>query len=189
MLYIIGGVSRSGKSLLVHKILQEKLIPFFPLDGLVGMLTHSAPEHGVKHQNDFVDKSEKTWKFSKELFKYFIATQESYAVEGDCILPKQVAELQVKYSERIRCCFMGYPSLTAQEKLDAVRRFHVGEKDWTHKHSDEAMLEMIEAMIVYSKHLQEECKTYNIPFFDVSEDFEKSQAEAYEFLVKEKVNL
>jgi hypothetical protein len=168
---------------LAHKILKEKLIPFFPLDGLVGMLTHSAPEHGVRHQNDFVDKSEKTWKFSKELFKYLFKTQESYLVEGDCILPKQLAELQVKYPEQIKCCFLGYPSVSAKHKLDLVRTFHLGEKDWTHKHDDEAMIEMLEAMITYSKHLQEECKKYNIPFFDVSEDFEKIQTDAYNFLV------
>lgn len=184
MLYVIGGASRSGKSLLAHKILKEKLVPFFPLDGLVGMLTHSAPEHGVRHQNDFIDKSEKTWKFSKELFKYLLKTQDSYLVEGDCILPKQVAELQVKFPEQIKCSFLGYPSLTAEYKLDLVRTFHLGEKDWTRKHNDEAMFEMLESMIIYSKHLQEECRKYNIPFFDVSNDFEGVQSEAYDFLVK-----
>lgn len=183
MLYIIGGVSRSGKSLLAHKILKEKLVPFFPLDGLVGMLTHSAPEHGVRHQNDFVDKSEKTWKFSKELFKYLFKTQESYLVEGDCILPKQVAELQIKYSEKIKCCFLGYPSLTAKQKLELVRTFHRGEEDWTTKHNDEAMLEMIEAMIKYSRYMKEECEKYNIAFFDVSDDFEKTHIKAFEFLI------
>lgn len=183
MLYIIGGVSRSGKSLLAHKILKEKSIPFFPLDGLVGMLTHSAPEHGVRHQNDFIDKSEKTWKFSKELFKYHFKTQESYLVEGDCILPKQIAELQEKYPENIKACFMGYSSLTAKQKLETVRIYNRGEEDWTNKHDDEAMLEMIEAMIIYSTYLKEECGKFNIPFFDVSENFEKVQAEAYEFLV------
>jgi len=182
MLYIIGGVSRSGKSLLAHKILKEKLIPFFPMDGLVGMLTHSAPEHGVKHQVDFIDKSEKTWKFSKELFKYLFKTQENYLVEGDCILPKQVAELQEKYPDNIKSCFLGYPALTAKQKLDSVRAF-ASERDWTNLHNDEVMLEMLEAMIAYSKHLQEECKKYNIPFFDISDDFQKAQVEAYEFLV------
>lgn len=183
MLYIIGGAARSGKSLLAHKILKEKLVPFFPLDGLVGTLAHSAPEHGVRHQNDFVEKSEKTWKFSKELFIYFFKTQTSYLVEGDCILPQQIAELQAEYSGQIKCCFLGYPSMTAPQKLDMVRTFHLGDKDWTRKHSDEKMLEMLEAMIVYSKHLQEECAKYNIPFFDVSDNFEKAQAEAYGVLI------
>ncbi len=149
------------------------------------MLTHSAPEHGVRHQNDFVDKSEKTWKFSKELLKYLLKTQESYLVEGDCILPKQISELKEKYSEQIRCCFLGYPSLTAQHKLDLVRTFHLGENDWTHKHDDEVLIEMLKAMIVYSKHLQEECEKYDIPFFDMSENFEEVQAAAYGFLVGE----
>ena len=102
------------------------------------MLTHSAPEHGVRHQNDFVDKSEKTWKFSKELFKYLFKTQELYLVEGDCILPKQIAELQVDYPQEIKSCFMGYTTLTAKQKLDLVRMYNKGEEDWTNKHDEKA---------------------------------------------------
>jgi hypothetical protein len=182
MLYIIGGAARSGKSILVHRMLTEKLIPYFPLDGLVGMLKNSAPEHEVTHSLPFIEKSENTWKFSNSLLKYFIKTQEIYAVEGDCILPKHIAELQVKYSENIRCCFLGYCNVSSKQKLDLVRNFNRGEKDWTNKHDDDAMVVMIEKMIEYSIYLKEECKKYNIAFFDVSEDFEKAQDDAFEFL-------
>ena len=184
MLYIIGGTSRSGKSLLARNILKEKLVPFFPLDGLTGMLKSAVPEHGIKHDMGFISKAEKTWKFNKSLFNHFIVTQESYTVEGDSILPLQVAKLKEKYFKNIKCCFLGYCTLSAKQKLDLVRTFHVGEKDWTHKHDDEAMLGMIEGMIQYSKYLKEECNKYNIAFFDVSEDFENTQTKAFEFLVR-----
>lgn len=183
MLYIIGGVARSGKSLLAKRILKEKQVPFFPLDGLVGMLQNSAPEHGVRHHIPFIEKIENTGKFGKPLFKYLLKTQESYTVEGDCIDPKDIAEIQEKYGEYIKCCFMGYCLLSAKEKLDLIRTFNMGEKDWTNKHEDEEMLEMLQRMIDHSVYLKSECEKYNIPFFDVSHDFQKTQDEAFDFLV------
>lgn len=185
MLYIIGGVPRSGKSILAHRLLKEKLIPYFPLDGLIGMLKNSAPEHGVAHEKDFVNKSEKAWKFNSTLFKYLLKTQDSYAVEGDCILPKHIFEIQEKYSEHIKCCFIGYCSILPEEKLNILRKFNMGEKDWTHKHEDEVLLGMIEEIIEHSAYLKKECEKYNIKFFDVSEDFKQSQEEAFKFLMSE----
>jgi ATP-dependent Zn protease len=38
MLYIIGGASRSGKTLLARRAVVEKKIPYFPMDALFGAL-------------------------------------------------------------------------------------------------------------------------------------------------------
>jgi hypothetical protein len=183
MLYIIGGASRSGKSILAHNLLKDSWIPFFPLDGLVGMLKNSAPEYGVTHDLPFVQKSENTWKFGKPLLKYLILTQKDYTVEGDCILPKDVAELRDRYPEKVKACFLGYCKISTQQKLELVRTFNMGQFDWTLKHDDDAMLKMIESMIEYSIYLKEECKKYNIEFFDVSEDFEGVHLNAFNYLV------
>lgn len=182
MLYIIGGAARSGKSILTHRLLEEKLIPYFPLDGLVGMLKHSAPELGVTHDIPFIEKSKRAGTFNKHLFKYLLKTQKDYSAEGDCILPSDVAEVQEKYADRIRCCFLGYCTIPAEKKLEHVRTFNRGEWDWTHYHEDKEMLPMLEEMITYSKFLKEECAKYDIPFFDVSENFEGVHEEAFEFL-------
>ena len=184
MLYLIGGAPRSGKSLLAQRILKEKQVPYFPLDALIGTLTFATPEFDINHDLSFRLKSEKVWRFTEHLFNHFLSEEESYLVEGDCILPEQAATFIEKHPDEIRCCFMGYTTLTSEEKLNYVRTFNRGDIDWTNDHTDEALLEMIERMIEYSLFLKEECSKYNIEFFDVSDDFSGTSEKALNHLVQ-----
>ncbi|MDB5188406.1 MAG: hypothetical protein JWM92_4 [Candidatus Nomurabacteria bacterium] len=182
MLYLIGGAPRAGKSLLAQRMLVENQVPFFPLDALIGTLTFAAPEFDINHDLSFKIKSEKVWRFTEHLFNHFLYEEENYLVEGDCILPEQVVEFKKTHDKEIRCCFIGYTKLSAEEKLNFVRTYNRGDTDWTNEQTDEALLEMIEKMIEYSMFLQEECAKHGIMFFDVSDDFSTVQDEAFEYL-------
>jgi hypothetical protein len=184
MLYLIGGASRSGKSLLAQRLVKEKEVPYFPLDALIVMFASAAPELGVSHDLAFIEKSKKAWSFTEDLFKHFLDEEESYTIEGDCILPYQIHEFKNKYNKEIRCCFIGYTKLLPETKLKFVRDHNRGETDWTNKQTDNDMIGMIEQMIEYSKFLKEECAKYNIEFFDVSDDFTATQEKAFEYLTK-----
>lgn len=69
MLYIIGGTSRSGKTLLSRKAVSEQGIPYFPLDALFGALANGAPEFGVNYEDSFINRSIHMWPISKHFFK------------------------------------------------------------------------------------------------------------------------
>lgn len=182
MFYIIGGAPRSGKSMLAQKMVREKQVPSFPLDALIGTLTFAAPEFNINHDQPFTKKSEMVWKFTEHLFGYFLEAEDSYLVEGDCILPVHTAELIKKYPKDIRVCFLGYTDLSMEQKLNFIRTFNRGELDWTNEHTDEALLPMIDRMIEYSKFIKTECTRYNIPYFDVSVNFEETHKKVYEYL-------
>ncbi|HEY1041576.1 MAG TPA: hypothetical protein VGE63_02530 [Candidatus Paceibacterota bacterium] len=182
MLYLIGGAPRSGKSLLAQRLLKEKQVSYFPTDALIGTLTFAAPEFNINHDLSFKEKSEKVWRFTEHLFNHFLHEEESYTVEGDCLLPSQISDFKNKHNKEIRCCFIGYTSLLPQEKLKYVRDFNRGETDWTNEQTDDILLEMIERMIEYSKFLKEECVKYNIEFFDISDDFIVTQQKAFQYL-------
>lgn len=183
MLYIIGGTSRSGKTLLSKKILAEKKIPYFPLDALFCTLAEATPELGITHANSLKDRPLKMWKLAKPLTYFFEDQEREYVLEGDSILPSQIKEL-IDEGRKVKCCFLGYPNLNSDEKLELIRKFHQGEKDWTAKQTDEQMLVMVEEMIEFSKYLEEECKKCDIKFIDVSHNFETANIEAFEYLIK-----
>jgi len=183
MLYIIGGTSRSGKTLLSKKILAERKIPYFPLDALFCTLAEATPELGINHANSLKDRPLKMWKLAKPLSYFFEDQEQEYVLEGDSILPSQIKEL-INEGRKVKCCFLGYPNLNPDEKLQLIRKFHQGKSDWTAKQTDEQMLVMIEEMVEFSKYLKEECEKYSIKFFDVSHDFEVVNQEAFEYLFK-----
>lgn len=184
MLYILGGASRSGKTLLARRAVAEKRIPYFPLDALVGGVIHGLPELGVAYNQPFIQRSENMWRINKPFLTFFPKEEGHFLIEGDLILPKQVNELILEGAE-VKSCFIGYPERTAQEKLAFIRMYHQGETDWTRDISDQEMLPMIDEMIEYSNYLKEECGNYGIPYFDISHNFEKPREEAFKCLFAE----
>ncbi len=184
MLYVIGGASRSGKTLLSRRAVFEKQIPYFPLDALFGALVHGAPELGVQYEDSFINRPIKMWPLAKHLFNMFLKEERDYLIEGDSILPSQINEL-IADQKQIKCCFLGYAELTKEEKLALVRQFHQGDIDWTKDLPDEKMLPMIDEMIEFSKYLQQECAKYGIKYFDISHDFEGVRDAAFEYLFAE----
>ena len=181
MLYVIGGASRSGKTLLSRRAVSEKEIPYFPLDALFGALANGAPEFGVRYGDSLMERPAKMWPISKHLFNFFFQEERDFLIEGDSILPSQMNEL-ISSGESIRCCFLGYSELTKDEKLALVRKHHQGDIDWTQEISDKEMSEMIDEMIEFSKFLRKECATYGIRYFDVSHDFEGARNAAFDYL-------
>lgn len=184
MLYVLGGASRSGKTLLSRRAVDEKKIPYFPLDALFWTLAKGAPEVGVRYEDPLVERAVHMWKLAKHLLGSFLREERGYLIEGDSIVPSQVNEL-IAEGKSVRCCFLGYTQLTKDEKLTLVRQHHQGDIDWTRKIPDEEMLPMIDEMIEFSKYLKQECAKYNIKYFDVSHDFEGVRNEAFEYLFAE----
>lgn len=184
MIYILGGASRSGKTLLSRKAVLEKGIPYFPLDALFGGLVNGAPELGVMYKQSFVERAEKMWPVAKALLKFFFHEEHDFLIEGDTVLPSQVNELILE-GNNVKSCFVGYVDLSKEEKLDLVRKYPQGSTDWTKDISDEEMLSLVDQMIEFSKYLKEECAKYEIQYFDISHDFSASREAAFEYLFEE----
>ncbi|MEK7659734.1 MAG: hypothetical protein AAB343_00865 [Patescibacteria group bacterium] len=183
MLYIIGGTSRSGKTLLARLLLKEKHIPYFPLDAMIGVF-NALPEVDIDYDQPFIKRGEKSWRYIKPLFNYFHAEEENFLIEGDSLLPKYIAKFRDQHKNHVRTCFLGYTSLSSGDKLQLIRTFHRGNIDWTRHHSDESLISMIEHMITFSHYLQRECAKRKIPFFDISHDFKKVQKQIVTYLLK-----
>lgn len=181
MIYILGGASRSGKTLLSRRAVSEKLIPYFPLDALFNSLANGAPQLGITYNQPFVERAEKMWPVAKPLFKFFSDEEQSFLVEGDSVLPSQVAEL-IHEGIQVRSCFVGYAGLTKEEKLAHIRKHHQGDRDWTRGISDEKLLVDVEEMIQFSKYLKEECAKFGIEYFDISHDFDGPRESAFSHL-------
>lgn len=181
MLYVIGGASRSGKTLLSRRAVSEKGIPYFPLDALFGALVNGAPQFGLSYDDPLIERPTKLWPISKHFFNFFFQEEKDFLIEGDSILPSQVNEMIVS-GRSVKSCFFGYTQLDKDEKLLLVRKYHQGDIDWTKELPDEEMLPLIDEMISFSKYLKEECNKYGIMYFDVSHDFDDARNAAFEYL-------
>ena len=170
MLYVLGGASRSGKSIISRRFVSEKQIPFFCIDFLITSL-QEVPSLDIKQGQPFIDKAKKLWPLIKPLLVHLIKEEPNYLIEGDGILPSQVAELCKDYPNDIRVSFVGFSEIDPQDKFKQIKEFGGNEDDWTKRISDKELMLSIKEMIKFSKYLKSECSKYNIPYFDSSNDF------------------
>ena len=177
MIYLIGGSIRTGKSSLAKKILQEKCVSVFSTDLLVGMLKDYVSKQTNKDQRSYIiQKAVNLFPELKKLIELNLELGNSdYVYEGDIILPEFVAQLDLK--SPWKACFLGL------EVIDVVTlRSNIGDHKWVNNLSDFEVSELCGRIISDSKYIKDSCTKFGLKYFDLSNDYDRSQSLAYEFL-------
>jgi hypothetical protein len=171
VLYLIGGTSRSGKSIVSKIILKKAGVAYLPLDSVVMAFTRGFPHFGI-HDKLYPDEiAKRLWPFTKALLENLISVGDDYVVEGEALLPGHARQLMKRYGRQIRCCFLGYSEIQRDEKIRLVKAHAEGPQDWLLAESDAAIAQHIQNMIHYSRSIRRECKRRRVRYFDVSGNF------------------
>jgi 2-phosphoglycerate kinase len=178
MLYLIGGASRSGKTLLAKDILEHEKVGYLSLDWIMMGFTHGMPEYGI-HDKLMPDEiAGKLWVFLKPMLTSMIWSGIDYVVEGEALLPGLIQELNGREREAVSACFLGYAEVDIQTKLDQIREFRTHERDWLAREDDSYVLDHIRNMIRFSRHLKLQCDEYGFRYIETTRDFLSSIEEA-----------
>ena len=184
MLYIVGGCSRSGKSLLAERIRVNHNVPWFPLDALKMGLHLGAPSMGVHPDEDDLETADRMWPIVKGTIESLLFDGRDYLIEGVNLRPATIAEFIKVSAEPVRACFLGYPDILIQTKAAQVAR-HTGlPTDWLHRTGPDNVRRYLETSRSLSRRLREDCGALGIPFFDTGADFNGGLASAEHALMK-----
>lgn len=186
MLYIISGTSRSGKTILAKKLMQQTGIPYVSLDWLVMGFTNGIPEYGI-HDKLWPDEiAERFWPFLKAMCESMIWSGTDCIIEGEAVLPELIAELLKKHPDKIKICFVGYSHVNLKDKVKEVYAHSLGGKDWLTKEPEDYVEKHITNMIGYSQRIEQDCKAYGITYFDTSKKFTQVLNAAMAYLQKKR---
>ncbi|MEZ2414465.1 hypothetical protein ACA086_05825 [Muriicola sp. E247] len=171
MLYIIGGASRSGKTIIAKRLSTQLGIPYLSLDWIMMGFTNGIPEYGV-HDKLFPDEiAERLWSFIKAMLESMIHVETDSIIEGEALLPELIIELQKKYPDHIKICFLGYTDITVEKKVSEIREFSQLQNDWLIDKSDAYIQDHVQNMIAHSKRIKKSCKANQLQYIDTSEAF------------------
>jgi putative acetyltransferase len=170
MLLFIGGAARTGKGMLVRRLLSEERLPFLSLDVLKMGLTRGVPEYVIDPDAGAMQVAERLWPLVREMSRSLLADHVPYVIEGE-LLPKHVAALRDAYQSQVYACFLGYCVVTPQQKLHEIRTYAGFPNDWSHTYTDAALLPIIAREIAFSQYICAECHAYHLPYFDISQQF------------------
>lgn len=195
MLYLIGGASRGGKSTLARRLLRERHVPYLPLDALCTISHHARPgfdalggelpEPVVCPRHPIVSRSEQLWPLVRAVAEGALWVGETCGLEGDVLLPKQVAELRARHPQaEITACFLGYAAAEPRDQLQALRDFAEEWDTWFWKASDEEGLAWVAERVAFSRYLRRECARHGCAYAETAADFLGAQERAFHHLTR-----
>jgi hypothetical protein len=184
MLLFIGGAARTGKGIVVRRLLVEMQMSYLSLDVLKMGLTRGVPEYDIDPDTGPMVVAERLWPLVREMSFNLIEEGVHYAIEGE-LLPKHVDALRQAYPSQIKACFLGYATLTPAQKLREIRTHAGYPNDWSSDYSDPDLLNIISEMIAFSKYLMAECATYHLRYFDTSHSFVQTLDEVVAYVRSE----
>ena len=170
MLLFIGGAARTGKGMLVRRLLVEMQLPYLSIDVLKMGLARGVPEYGIDPDAGGIIVAEKLWPLVREMSISLLREGVDYGFEGE-LLPQHVAALRHDYPSQIKACFLGYTTITPTQKLHEIRTHAGYPNDWAITYADSALLNIITREIAFSQYLMDACARYNMRYFDTSHDF------------------
>jgi hypothetical protein len=171
MLLFIGGAARTGKGILVRRLLAEMHLPYLSLDVLKMGLARGVPEFAIDPDAGGMQVAERLWPLVREMSMSLLDQREDDVMEGETV-PKHVDALRHAYpSQIIKACFLGHSTIAPAQKLREIR-MHAGyPNDWPQSYADADLLTIISREIAFSQYLQAEGVRYGFRYFDTSRQF------------------
>lgn len=175
MLYLVGGVYRTGKTTLAQRFLEAKSVPFVSTDSLLHMVKNAAPELGVTDKLPLEQKAENFFPFLEQFAKYALYGAPNYLIEGDAFYPAHATKLQKVH--QLKAVFLGFSAIDPQKLVE-----HAGHNNWIGGLNAKELKDLADEMVRLSKHLQSECKKFGLKYIDLAGDYEARHKEALDYL-------
>lgn len=176
-IYLVGP-SRCGKTTTASYLSKKYGYTHIIMDAVIETMAEVAPEIGIRHGNLESEEFKKfLTSYSKNLFKY----TKHNIIDLETLSPDFAKQL-VNDDESM-VVYMGYPSISAEEKMAQMRE-HDTEFDWTKKLSDEELIALLNQHIETSKKVKQSAEENGFTFIDTSYDREAAIKLTFENLEK-----
>ncbi|MDE7398533.1 MAG: hypothetical protein K2N06_03300 [Oscillospiraceae bacterium] len=170
---IVAGVPRSGKSTISQKIANNWGYQHISMDSIIAGIERSFPETGINSDAD-TDLWENIQYISSKMALFICAMIESgeYNECGYGMVIDIFQLLPQHYIQHIdpsvcEIYYFGTSEVTPEERYELLKKYDTP-KDYTYYKSEEENKENCASIVKISKDLKEQCKIYNLPYYDTS---------------------
>lgn len=163
----IGGVARSGKSTLSKRLQKEGDYNHIPLDYFTASIKEHYPDTKITSKVVIDPTSSKNLALLlSNVIEVMNHQDEKFIIDSAHIYPEDIIPYLDK--EKWDIYYLGYPNIHAEDKLRMIR-MHDNKYDWTHKKTDEELMDILNHLIQISKKLKSDCERLGITFIDTSD--------------------
>lgn len=170
---IIAGVPRSGKSTICQRISNNLGYQHISMDSIIAGIEKVFPGTGIDSDAD-TDPWENIQYISSKMALFIQAMIDSgeydecdYGMVIDIfqLLPQHY----IQYIDSSVCeiYYFGTSEVTPEERYELLKKYDTP-KDYTYYKSEEENKENCANIVTISKNLKEQCRIYNLPYYDTS---------------------
>jgi 2-phosphoglycerate kinase len=167
MIYLIGGIVKSGKTFLAKQILKEKGIAYFETDYLM-MGLHQDPHFGLDCMmgDDLV--SSLLYPILKKMITAMVENKETYLLEGVHLTPSLIQELSRAFPGKIKGIILGYLSVDLDQKIQEIlsNDDQIG-NNWYQEYTHEEFYQELTKQRTRNILLKKEALQLQVPYVDV----------------------
>lgn len=178
MIILIGGVTRTGKTLMAQKLMEKYNYPYISIDHIKMGLYRGLKDEKYNPEQNYTVLSETLWPIIKGIIMTAIENKQNLIIEGCYILPHMLSEFKGRYLRNIVPVFL----LFSDKYI--INSFESGIKDKRDiiesRGPDE--MESIELLIELHRDLRKKCKESSVDYFEISHDYEREIETVYSFL-------
>ncbi|MFZ2587087.1 MAG: hypothetical protein WAZ18_03020 [Alphaproteobacteria bacterium] len=183
MLYLIGGASRAGKSILGRTMARKYGLSYASIDDSMYALIEGMPTAGIYWEDSEHTKANKMWPYLQRRLGYMAKDGMNYVMDSMAFQPEHTTAL-TNMGVPFRICWLGYPSETVERKLAKVQSAKGLPNDWLNEKSIQVQRDHLDEQIFISRELQWRCSKQGLQFFDTSSDFQDTLAKAEFYLME-----
>lgn len=185
MIYLIGGVPRSGKSQFSKLLSQSRNIARIDFDDITTAFEVVVPEYGLFMTMDQGIREQKAYPIVESLLKLYLRRQDSLIIEGDNFSVSDWFKYKDTCKKNVKMCVFGYSEITPQQKIEINTKTSAEQFCWFEPLSigekTRIAQEMIDRSIKMRKEVEEINDVNKIRYFDTHPNFQSSLGEAMEF--------
>ncbi len=175
VVYMVGGLPRTGKSILSQRIKSHVGCGGFETDHMRALFSadlHSAV--GFDSGAEIALVAKQAAPYIHKLMEFVIGSGHDFLIEGELVTPKLV--IKSPHRAHIRSHFLGIsdPDLA----FDNIRN-NSSPNDWAAKVSDEQLAAILEKYVARSTKIGRLCTKYGLDYTDVTQNFVEAHEAAF----------
>ena len=171
------GVSRTGKSTITKKIMEE--FPYYkviPLDIIINAYKKTFNDKQIGYSKEYIKENKLALFIENIINQYFDENDPPFIIEGDSILPE---EYHKYFEQGDNLCIFLINSKTSEEKVADCRQYD-NKKDWSTRCTDQELLKHFEEDNKIQEIIIKQAKKYNYPIIDVSKKRQEKLEDTYQ---------
>lgn len=178
MVILIGGVTRTGKTLMAQKLMEKYGYPYMSVDHIKMGLYRGLGDEKYNPEQKGTILAEALWPVIKGIIMTAIENKQNLILEGVYILPSMARDFEREYLDEIVSVFIGFSEEYIKENHDSgilANQSVIEFREDDYPGSPAKLIDM-------HKEFKQMSLITKVNFFEIKKDYEKEIALVYSYI-------